>query len=168
LAHDFAFGVLMVRVARSWSLVLAALLATAPWAAASELVGRVVSIQDGDTLTILVSQKQMRVRLVDIDAPERKQPFGTRSRQSLSEMCAGKEARVIEQGNDRYGRTLGRVICAGVDANAEQVRRGMAWVYVRYAPADSPLYAVQAEARAARRGLWQDAKPVPPWEFRRR
>ena len=66
------------------------------------------------------------------------------------------------------GRTLGRVSCAGVDANAEQVRRGMAWVYVRYAPKYSPLYAVQAEARAARRGLWHDPNPVPPWKWRTR
>ena len=131
-----------------------------------EFVGRVVKIQDGDTLTVLVSKKQITVRLIDIDAPERKQPFGTSSRQSLAEMCAGKFAEVAERGKDRYGRTLGRVSCASVDANADQVRRGMAWVFERYAAKDSPLYAVQAEARAARRGLWQDAKPVPPWEWR--
>jgi endonuclease YncB( thermonuclease family) len=145
----------------------AALLICAGASSAAELVGRVVSIQDGDTLTILVSRKQIRVRLTEIDAPERRQPFGTRSRQSLSEMCAGREARVLDQGNDRYGRTLGRVICAGTDANAEQVRRGMAWVFERYAPKDSQLYSVQREARAARRGLWHDSNPVPPWEWRR-
>ena len=137
-------------------------------AGAAEFAGRVVAIADGDTLTVLVERKPIKVRLVDIDAPERKQPFGTRSRQSLSEICGGKTAQVDDRGQDRYGRTLGRVICAGVDANAEQVRRGMAWVYERYAPKDSPLYAVQAEARPARRGLWQDARPVPPWEWRRR
>ena len=135
--------------------------------AADELVGRVVSIADGDTLTLLVSRQQIKVRLLDIDAPERRQPFGTRSRQSLADLCHGKPARVESTGADRYGRTLVRVHCAGVDANAEQVRRGMAWVYVQYAPKDSPLYAVQAEARAARRGLWQDAGPMPPWEWRR-
>jgi endonuclease YncB( thermonuclease family) len=144
----------------------AALLICAGASSAAELVGRVVSIQDGDTLTVLVSRKQMRVRLVDIDAPERKQPFGTRSRQSLAELCAGRDARVESKGEDRYGRTLGRVFCAGTDANAEQVRRGMAWVFERYAPKDSHLYSVQREARAARRGLWQDSKPVPPWEWR--
>ena len=95
-------------------------------AAAGELVGKVVSVQDGDTLTVLVDRRQARVRLPDIDAPERKQPFGTRSRQSLAELCAGKVARVLEQGKDRYGRTLGRVECAGIDVNAEQVRRGKA------------------------------------------
>ena len=136
-------------------------------AGAAELTGRVVSIADGDTLTVLVERKQVRVRLVDIDAPEKKQPFGTRSRQSLSEICGGKTAQVDVRGKDRYGRTLGRVSCAGVDANVEQVRRGMAWVYVRYAPKGSPLNAVQREAKAAQRGLWQDARPVPPWEWRR-
>jgi endonuclease YncB( thermonuclease family) len=133
---------------------------------ATELVGTVVGIQDGDTLTVLISRKQIKVRLTDIDAPERKQPFGTRSRQSLADLCAGKDAQIEDQGKDRYGRTLGRVLCDGVDANAEQVRRGMAWVYVRYAAKDSPLYAVQAEAKAAKRGLWQDARPVSPWEWR--
>jgi endonuclease YncB( thermonuclease family) len=156
-----------VRVARSWSLLLTALLAVAPLAGASEVVGRVVSIQDGDTLTILVSRKQIRVRLTEIDAPERRQPFGTRSRQSLSEICGGRQAQVDDRGKDRYGRTLGQVTCAGVDANTEQVRRGMAWVFERYAPKDSSLYAVEAEARAAKRGLWQDARRVPPWEWRK-
>ena len=127
-----------------------------------------MKIADGDTLTILdASRHQHRIRLADIDAPERKQRFGTRSQQSLAELCAGEVADVEDHGLDRYGRTIGRVSCAGIDANAEQVRRGMAWVFERYAPKDSPLYAVQADARAARRGLWQDFKPVPPWEWRR-
>ena len=136
-------------------------------ASAEELVGRVVSVHDGDTLTILVSRKQFKIRLLDIDAPERKQPFGTRARQSLADMCAGKEARIAWQAKDRYGRTLGRVNCLGLDANAEQVRRGMAWVFERYAPKDSFLYAVQTEAQNAKRGLWVDPRPVPPWEWRR-
>lgn len=134
---------------------------------AGELVGRVVKITDGDTLTVLVAKKQIKVRLTDIDAPERRQPFGTRSRQSLAELCAGKDARVAEHGEDRYGRTLGRVYCAGVDSNAEQTRRGMAWVYAKYATKDSPLYDLQREAQAMRRGLWTDPKPMPPWEWRR-
>jgi endonuclease YncB( thermonuclease family) len=115
---------------------------------------------------VLVSRQQIKVRLSDIDAPERKQPFGTRSRQSLADLCAGKDARIAEQGKDPYGRTLGRVSCAGVDANAEQVRRGMAWVYVRYAPKDSPLYQLERAARLDRRGLWRDDAPVPPWQWR--
>jgi endonuclease YncB( thermonuclease family) len=146
--------------------VLACLLFLAHAAVADELVGLVVSVQNGDTLTVHVSHEMVRIRLIDIDAPEKKQAFGTRSRQSLGEICHGKKARVDDRGLDRYGRTLDQVTCAGVDANAEQVRRGMAWVYVRYAPKDSHLYGIEAEARLHRRGLWRDAKPMPPWEWR--
>jgi endonuclease YncB( thermonuclease family) len=125
----------------------------------------VVSIADGDTLTILVDRTQIKIRLTEIDAPERKQPFGTRSRQSLADLCANKDERVVEQGKDRYKRTLGRVFCEGVDTSAEQIRRGMAWVFDRYV-IDRSLYAVQDEARAAKRGLWADPNPVPLWEVR--
>jgi endonuclease YncB( thermonuclease family) len=143
-----------------------AVLALAPCAALADFTGRVVKIADGDTLTVLVDRKQIKVRLSDIDAPERKQPFGTRSRQSLSAICGGKSAQVDDRGKDRYGRTLDRVTCASIDANAEQLRRGMAWVYERFAPKDSPLYALQLEAQTARRGLWHEPRPVPPWEWR--
>jgi len=128
--------------------------------------GRVVSVHDGDTLTVLIDNRQVRVRLVDIDAPELKQPFGTRSRQSLSSLCVGKVASLDVRGHDRYNRTLARVTCGGADANAEQVRRGYAWTFTRYARADSPLFAIEREARAAHRGLWQDPAPVAPWEWR--
>ena len=131
------------------------------------LRGRVVSIMDGDTLVVLdAGQQQHRIRLAEIDAPEKQQPFGQRSKQSLSEMCYGKEAIVNPHGTDRHGRTIGHVICGGIDTSAEQVRRGMAWVFDRYAT-NRTLYAIQDEARAARRGLWGDASPVPPWEWRR-
>lgn len=151
----------------SWLARVGVGLCLAHAASAEELTGRVVAIADGDTLTVLVSRRQIKVRLTEIDAPERNQAFGTSSRQSLVELCANKDARVVEQGKDRYGRTLGRVFCAGVDANAEHVRRGMAWVFDRYVT-DRGLYPVQEDARAARRRLWQDSKPVPPWEWRRR
>jgi endonuclease YncB( thermonuclease family) len=74
--------------------------------------------------------------------------------------------KVAEQGRDRYGRALGRVTCGTYDANTEQVRRGMAWVVVRYAPKNSPLYVIQTEARIAHRGLWADERALPPWEWR--
>ncbi len=115
---------------------------------------------------MLVAQRQVRVRLAEIDAPELGQPFGKRSRQSLNELCHGKAANVEDRGPDRYGRTIGLVLCAGIDANAEQVRRGMAWVYQQYAPKASLLYALEGEARAERRGLWGDLDPVPPWKWR--
>lgn len=145
--------------ARSGLLALL-LLASPAWACT------VVGIQDGDTLTALCEQKQIRVRLAEIDAPERKQPFGTRSRQSLADMCFQRRAKLNTVDVDRYGRTVARVYCDGMDANTEQVRRGMAWVYVRYSK-DAALPAIEADARQRKRGLWADPSPVPPWEWRR-
>jgi endonuclease YncB( thermonuclease family) len=127
-----------------------------------------VSVHDGDTLTVVVDRQQVRVRLTDIDAPELGQPYGTRSRQSLSNLCFGKVASLDVRGRDRYQRTLARVTCAGTDANAEQVRRGYAWTFVRYARPNSPLFSLESEAREAHRGLWQDPSPVAPWEWRYR
>jgi len=126
-----------------------AVLAIASSAALADFTGRVVKVADGDTLTVLV-KKQVRVRLDGIDAPESRQAFGKRSRQSLAALCAAKDARVVKRGKDRYGRTIGVVTCAAVEPNSEQVRRGMAWVFVRYAPASSPLYGLECTARAAR------------------
>ena len=129
---------------------------------AALIVGLVIAIADGDTLTDL---EQIKVHLAEIDAPEKKQPFGTRSRQSLSELCHEKQAEVRVTDRDRYGRLVGRVTCDGTDANSTQVRRGLAWVYDRYAT-DATLYRLQDEARAAGRGLWTDTAPVAPWEWR--
>src|SRR5574341_309681 len=148
----------------SATLCLTLLLAASP--ALAVIQGRVVSVHDGDTLTVLIERRQVRVRLIDIDAPELRQPFGTRSRQSLSSLCFGKVAMLDVRGQDRYNRTLALVTCAGADVNAEQVRRGYAWTFVRYARADSPLFAIEREARTARRGLWQDPAPVAPWDWR--
>ena len=134
---------------------------------AGGLVGRVVEVADGDTLTLLDADKQRHIiRLAHIDAPEKTQRFATRSRQSLAGLCAGKTAQVDERGLDDDGRELGWVTCAGINANGEQVRRGMAWVYVPHAPPTSALYTLEADARLARRGLWRDRRPVAPWVWR--
>ena len=147
------------------ALCLTLLLAINP--AQADVRGRVVSVHDGDTLTVLVERREVKVRLTDIDAPELKQAFGTRSRQSLAELCFGKEASLDVRGRDRYKRTLAIVTCAGTDANVEQVRRGFAWTYTRFARADSPLNAIENEARSAHRGLWADPAAVAPWDWRR-
>ena len=149
----------------SLALLLPLLLSASP--ALADIRGKVVSIQDGDTLTVVIDRRQVKVRLTDIDAPELRQPFGTRSRQSLSEMCFGKLASLDVRGQDRYQRSLAQVTCDGKDANAEQVRRGYAWTYVRYARQGSPLYSLEQEAKTARRGLWADPSPVAPWDWRR-
>lgn len=141
------------------------LFATPP--AAAEVLARVVSVHDGDTLTVLIDRRQVKVRLKDIDAPELGQPFGRNSRQSLSDLCFGQIAAIDAGGRDRYRRTIAHVTCAGTDANAEQVRRGYAWTYARFAPRNSPLFAVEREARSAQRGLWTDPAPMAPWEWRR-
>jgi endonuclease YncB( thermonuclease family) len=147
--------------------LLAVAFALASLTAHADFTGKVVSVADGDTLTVLREHEQIKVRLNEIDAPEKAQAFGNRSKQSLSELCFDKSATLADQGKDRYGRTLARVQCEGIDANAEQVRRGMAWVYRKYAPKDSPLYAVENGAKAAKRGLWVDADPIPPWDWRK-
>ena len=135
--------------------------------ASATLVALVIGISDGDTLTVLHDQQQIKVRLAEIDAPEKAQPFGARAKKSLSDMCFGKTADITPQAKDRYGRTVARVRCDGIDANAEQIRRGMAWVYTRYSH-DSTFPSLEKEARAARRGLWADDSPIPPWEWRHR
>ena len=138
-----------------------------------ELPGRVVAIADGDTITILDSANtQHRIRLAGIDAPESHQAFGEQSRLSLSEMIFGKEVSVRYQKVDQYGRLVGKISLDGKDINLEQIKAGMAWHYKFYedeqTPEDRELYArAEAEARAARRGLWQDPNPTEPYQFRK-
>jgi len=127
----------------------------------------VIGVADGDTLTVLCNgSKQVKIRLSEIDAPEKRQPFGNRSMQSLSGMCLQKKAKIKPQTKDRYGRTVARVICDGIDANEEQVKRGMAWVYDKYVR-DRNLYPIQDKARVSKIGLWADSNPIKPWEYRR-
>ncbi|MBK8537318.1 MAG: thermonuclease family protein [Candidatus Competibacteraceae bacterium] len=135
-------------------------------ATAETLTGRVVSVSDGDTLTLLTADRQrVKIRLAEIDAPEHDQPFGSRSKQSLSQLAFNKTVTVEVRAHDDYGRTVGVVFVAGQSLDAEQVRRGMAWVYRQYATTPS-LYTLEAEAKAARRGLWADSNPLPPWDWR--
>ena len=117
---------------------LALLLALAGLAVtAADLNGRVIGVQDGDSLTLLVpdgaSYQQVKIRLGEIDTPESRQPYGERAKQTLSDLAYNKPARVVVQDTDRYGRTVGRVYVGGVDVNAEMVKQGAAWVYRKYA-----------------------------------
>jgi endonuclease YncB( thermonuclease family) len=138
-----------------------------PSAALADIIsGEVIKISDGDTLTMLTDANiQLKVRLTEIDAPEKKQAFGNVSKQALSSLCFRKKAIVNTTVKDRYGRILGRVTCAGIDANAEQIKTGMAWVYDKYVT-DKSLYNLQDQAKNNNIGLWADPHPTPPWLFR--
>ena len=113
-----------------------------------------------------MDKQQHKIRLSDIDTPERKQPFGTRTKQALSELAFGKHARVVEVTKDRYGRIVGRVYVDGLNVNAVLVRGRYAWVYRKYSQ-DGELLKLEAQARENRLGLWAEPNPIPPWEWRR-
>lgn len=136
---------------------------------AVEYTGRVVGVSDGDTLTLLTAEKQqVKVRLGEIDTPERKQPYGTRAQQALSDLTYNKQARVVVQDTDRYGRTVGRVFVGATDVNAEMVKQGAAWVYRQYLK-DQSLLTIEQQAKAAKRGLWglPETERCPPWDWRK-
>lgn len=130
-----------------------------------------MAIADGDTLSARCGEpgayEQVKVRLAEIDAPEKAQPFGNVSRQHLASLCFQQQATIRQTSRDRYGRTVARVECQGKDANLEQVRAGMAWAYTKYLT-DPEVKVQEAAARAAGAGLWVDQAPVAPWEWRRK
>lgn len=155
----------------SW-LVLGTLLCTGA-KGGEVLSGRVVSVTDGDTIKVLTKDlRQRRVRLAGIDAPEKAQPYGQRSKQHLSEAVFGKEV-TLECGKvDRYGRDVCVISVDGRDANLHQIKEGMAWWYRKYASEQDirrrrDYEAAETEARTNGRGLWTQPAPVPPWEWRR-
>lgn len=136
-------------------------------AGAETIDARVTHVGDGDSLSVCIDRHEARVRLLYIDAPEYRQPFGKEARRSLAELCADKVARLAWEQKDRYGRILARVSCGDVDVNVEQVRRGMAWVS-RLDKPEPAFYAAQRAARQGGLGLWSDPDPLPPWKWRQR
>ena len=159
----------MVRIVFAMLMVLALPLA----ALSAELDGTIVAVSDGDTVTLLDANKtQHRIRIDGIDAPERSQPYGQRARQSLAALAHGRAARADCPKVDRYGRAVCRVYVDGVDVGLEQIRRGYAWHYVKYAheqrAVDRERYArAESDARSAHAGLWSFSDPIPPWDYRR-
>jgi endonuclease YncB( thermonuclease family) len=112
------------------------------------------------------SKTQFKIRLDAIDAPELGQPFGQASKKALSEKVFGKNVVVIAKTTDRYGRTVGHVLIDGRDVNLEMLEEGMAWHYKKY-DKNKRLGEAEELARAARKGLWQDRDPMPPWDWRK-
>jgi len=145
----------------------ATLLAAPATSTEKHLALKVVSVHDGDTLTgINDAKEQVKVRLDAIDAPELGQPFGQASKRALSEKVFGKDVVVIAKTKDKYGRTVGHVMIDGRDANLEMLEAGMAWHYKHY-DHNARLARAEEEARAAKKGLWADESPVPPWDWRK-
>ena len=133
-----------------------------------ELIGKVVKVSDGDTITILTSDKtQHKIRLNDIDAPEKKQAFGNKSKDNLAKYIAGKTVTVQYQKKDKYKRVLGTIYYNNTDINLQQVKDGYAWVYKKYSN-NKNYYKAEKLARDKRIGLWIDKNPLEPWELRKK
>lgn len=130
------------------------------------LSGKVVSVQDGDTLEILIDNRPLRIRLNGIDAPERGQPFGSNAKEALSSRTFGKVVSIVDHGSDSFDRTLGDVLVDGQSVNLYLVASGLAWHYSKFSD-DQQLAAAEANARANRIGLWSDHRSVAPWDWRK-
>lgn len=143
-----------------------------PQASAEALKGQVIAVADGDTVTVLDADRQRhKIRLAGIDAPESRQAYGQRSRSSLKDLLDGRQVQVTYDKTDRYGRLVGKIELDGRDVNLEQLRRGLAWHYKKYeaeqSAEDRLVYAqAQQQAQAARLGLWREAEPQAPWDYR--
>lgn len=136
--------------------------------AGTEITGKVVSVTDGDTLTVLDSEmKQHKIRLAKIDAPEKSQAFGKNSKQALSDLVFLKQVKCDHLSSDRYQRAVAVCHLGDKNINLEMVRTGMAWVYRQYAKNSSEYYDAEEHARQSKKGLWMQNYQVPPWEYRR-
>ncbi|EPC4825034.1 thermonuclease family protein [Salmonella enterica] len=135
---------------------------------AAEIRGKVIHVIDGDTIDVLQDKIPVRIRLANIDAPEKKQAYGRWSANQLKGLVAAQPVTVTYTQTDRYGRIIGRVFTTnGTETSRFMVQSGAAWVYEHY-NTDKALPAMQREAQAQKRGLWADSNPVPPWKWRHR
>jgi endonuclease YncB( thermonuclease family) len=164
----------MQRVGAVLRVALAAAMLGGPPAWGATFSGVVVAVADGDTVTVLDEDRhQLRVRLAGIDAPEKSQAFGSKSREHLAALAFRQRAVVDFRKRDRYGRIVGRVTVDGRDIGLAQIESGMAWHFKQFqneqSANDRQSYAeMERQARSARLGLWVDESPHPPWEFRAR
>ena len=133
---------------------------------AETFTAHVIAVIDGDTVIVQQAGKKTTVRLAGIDAPEKLQEFGTASRDALAALVLRKDVHITTKTVDDYGRVVALLQIGRINVNEEQLRRGMAWEYSHY-HSDKALIALQAEAQGARRGLWVNASPTRPWEFRK-
>lgn len=130
--------------------------------------GKVTGVKDGDTFEVLYDGQPEKVRLAEIDCPEKSQPFGNNAKQYASDLCFGKTVTVTSTGKrDRYGRVVGTITTTtGMNVNEELVKAGLAWHYTAYSK-DEKLAAIEAKARKSKAGLWVDKEPLAPWLWRK-
>jgi endonuclease YncB( thermonuclease family) len=133
---------------------------------AEVFTAKIIVVIDGDTVLVRRASGLVKIRLAEIDAPEKVQTFGETSKQSLASMVLGKQVNIKTQTIDKYGRLVAHISINGLDVNAEQIRRGMAWEYSNF-HSNKALKNLQQEAKDAPRGLWARSNPVPPWEWRK-
>ena len=130
--------------------------------------GEVISVLDGDTIEVLHNNRAERIRLNGIDCPEKGQAFSKRAKQAASDLTFRKDVTLLTHGLDKYGRTLADVLLLdGTNVNHELVKDGWCWWYRKYAPGDTVLEGLERDAREAKKGLWADPQPVPPWVYRK-
>ena len=146
---------------------LSTLLWCSTTASSETLEGLVISVADGDTLTLQVGEQRYRIRLSEIDTPEREQPWGDEAKSALVSKVEAKRVLVTISDTDQYGRKVGKVWLNGRDINRELVSEGYSWVYERYL-VDKTLLNDQDLAKSEKKGLWSSPEPIPPWQWRRR
>ena len=155
-------------------LILIFILFLSNFAHAKTIEGLVVGVADGDTITVLDQQKNTyKIRLQGIDAPEKKQAFGEKSKQSLHDLVHRKQVRIEYDKEDKYGRIVGKVTVDDVDVCLQQLVLGMAWHYKKYqneqSVSDRALYSdTELKSKSLKLGLWTEDTPMPPWEFRKK
>lgn len=139
-----------------------------PYQTLADFSGQVVGVTDGDSLRVMHNGRAEQVRLQGVDCPEKGQAFGQRAKKAASDLAFGQTVMVNPISKDKYGRTVATVVLTdGKVLNHELVKRGWCWWFRKYAPSDTELEAFEQAARQAKKGLWIDPRPVPPWEFRK-
>jgi micrococcal nuclease len=134
---------------------------------AETITGKVVGVSDGDTITVLDSSlKRHKIRFEHIDAPEKSQAFGQRSKEYLSSLIFNKKVSVKIKTTDRYKRVIATVMHGTTNINLEMVKAGYAWHY-KYYSKDKQFADAERTARNAKKGIWSSNKATPPWDYRR-
>jgi micrococcal nuclease len=153
---------LIQRMVMLWCLLM-----VVPDGLAADFTGEVIRVLDGDTIEVLHEKKPERIRLYGIDCPEKGQPFGQKAKQATSSLLFGKQVRIESHGRDKHRRTLGTVFDGALNVNQELIKEGWCWWFRKFVPRDQTLKQLEQEAKEAKKGLWTDPNPVPPWLYRR-